>query len=430
MKSTHLTVVAVSAVLMALPGFSRELLEEFLSARLAENPVRYERAAKSMVEEAAEGKPLHQFLLAAVSDEADFPASARLPADVVEAYLKTNGRKILAIANDQDDALARYIFALGSNNISLLRRAAEGGNVYALTEYATRMIEDAKKMPGRPGKARAADRMKKAFRFFSRAAEKNDPSGFFNRGVCRLNGYGCKPSPQEAFEDFTRAAEMNHPGARNALGEMYRDGVAVERNLATAEAYFADSARVGNVYGCYNYAMFILSSDTAGTNTAKAVTLLEKAAKARYPKAMDEYAKCLYNSLTIDFSVTNNVTGEKLESMRSQLHTERTNACHQAIAWWYNAAAELSHTPSMVNLAKAFLEGKGVEKNELAAVSWLEKAAGLDSPEAMLMLAECHERGLGNFSPSRYNANWWRTKARAVKGDRNAMVWLGSNKLK
>ena len=395
-------VLAGSAV-----AFSQELIEEFLAARFAENPVRYERAAKAMVAEAAEGKPLHQFLLAAVSDEQSYPVTQRISAELQAEYLKTNRRRIAAIAEQKDNPLALYILFLENDNISYLKKAAEGDCVYALNELAMRMMDDARK---RNFAAGTSDILRKAFWYFSRAAEKNDASGYFNRGKCYMNGHGCKASNAEAFSDLSRASELNHPGAKNLLGEMYRDGISVEKNLQTAEEYFAASAKTGNPYGCYNHAMMILSSKAQNSDPSEAVKLLEKAAKARYPQAMDEYGKCLYNSIGIDASVTNN-------------H-------HQAVVWWYNAATEEKYAPAMVSLAKAFLEGKGVEKNELVAISWFEKAAYEGLPAAMVALAECHEKGRGNFTPSRYNANWWRTCARAAEGDRNAKVWLGSHNLK
>ncbi len=401
-----LTVFA-AALAGAFAAFSQELIEEFLAARFAENPVRYERAAKAMVSEAAEGKPLHQFLIAAVSDEPSYPASQRIPAELAAEYIRTNRRRIAAIAEQKDNPLALYILFLENGSASCLKRAAEGDCVYALNELAMRMVEDARR---RNFAAGTSDILRKAFWYFGRAAEKNDAAGYYGRGVCYMNGHGCKASNADAFSDLGRASELNHPGAKNLLGEMYRDGVGVERNLGTAEEYFAASARTGNPYGCYNYAMLILSSEAANKDKAEAVKLLEKAARFRLPQAMDEYGNCLYNSVGIDSSVTNN-------------H-------HQAVAWWYGAATEQKYAPAMVSLSKAFLEGKGVDRNETAAVSWLEKAAAEGLPAAMVALAECHEKGRGGFKPSRYNANWWRTCARAAEGDRNAKVWLGTHKLK
>ncbi len=47
----------------------------------------------------------------------------------------------------------------------------------------------------------------------------------------------------------------------------------------------------------------------------------------------------------------------------------------------------------------------------------------------MRSLDDCHDMGSGGLTTSHYNANWWRTKANAVAGDRNAWVWLSSHEL-
>jgi hypothetical protein len=47
----------------------------------------------------------------------------------------------------------------------------------------------------------------------------------------------------------------------------------------------------------------------------------------------------------------------------------------------------------------------------------------------MLHIAECCENGVGGLKKSHYNANWWKTRARAAEGDRLASVWISCHKL-
>ena len=58
------------------------------------------------------------------------------------------------------------------------------------------------------------------------------------------------------------------------------------------------------------------------------------------------------------------------------------------------------------------------------------RAADCGHVPSMFSLAECCENGIGGLEKSHYNANWWKTRAHAELGDRNARIWLGSNKLK
>jgi TPR repeat protein len=48
--------------------------------------------------------------------------------------------------------------------------------------------------------------------------------------------------------------------------------------------------------------------------------------------------------------------------------------------------------------------GKGVEKNEVEAVEWLQKGVNGDNGQAMVMLSLCYEKGLGGVKIDPKNA--------------------------
>lgn len=427
----HLLFILFAAVCAnAFSGdYAREVLEEFLDARGAESPVRYARAAKAVVTLASEGSALHQYVLAVVSKEADFPRSVKIDEKDVEHYLLRNRRKIARLAEKDDNALALYLLSLDRKDSKLLRKAAQGGNVYALNELGARIMTEVNTR--RHSVLSANKKFYESFEYFSRAADKRDPSALYNLGVCHLNGCGCTKDTAKAIENFTRAADMNHPRALNALGELYRDGVGVERDAAKALAFFADSARTGNSYGQYNYAMALLQdAGASGTNAVEAVSLLRKSALQRNLKAMNEYAKCLYDSVGVDFSATNELEGAEYDAAKLSLEKAGAERDRQAVSWWLHCADTMKHPESMYNLASCFMNGRGVERNAHAAVAWHSRAADLGHIPSMLALADCCEKGLGGLQKSHYNANWWKTRARAERGDRNARIWLGTHKLK
>lgn len=61
----------------------------------------------------------------------------------------------------------------------------------------------------------------------------------------------------------------------------------------------------------------------------------------------------------------------------------------------YNAAAELGYAPAQINLAMAYLNGKGVAQNDQAAFTWLQKAAEQNHPLAISNLGYCYSNGRG-----------------------------------
>ena len=434
-----------------------EVLDELFSARLSADPVRYARAAKVAFGFAKEGRSWHRFVLAALSREEDFPGEYRLDEPTRTDFLDRNRTAVKEYwKNDKADAVRRwreknvnYVLWLEKNNLKDLGKAAQDeklggdGNEYAMVETGLKLLMDAKEknMSGQNAKRR----LDAAFDCFYRAAYTRDSegddgykrlrnsSGLYNLGVCYQNGYGCSKNLGKARECFENAAKMGHPMALCAVGEMYRDGfaddgaVAVEKNFPLAMRYFEKSAATGNAYGQYSYAMALIQS---GTNDVKAVEQLEKSARQRNHAAMIEYARCLYDSVGAESSYTNRLRGAELQAALEKISRERAERDHKAVAWWYHCAENLKDPVAMQYLAKCFMEGRGVDKNEMAAVSWYTRGAELGHIPSMLSLAQCYDEGLGGLEKSHYNANWWRTRADAERGVRNAKIWLKSHKLR
>lgn len=408
--------------------YAREVLEEFLDARTAESPIRYERAAKALSILAAEDNFLHQYVLAVVSKEPKFPKSIKVADKDAEYYILRNRRKVFQMAEKEDNALAYFLIALDRNDKKLLSKAAKGGCVYALNELGLKLMTEVKTK--KHSVLNANKKYFEAFDYFTRASEKRDPTALYNLGFCYLNGYGCTKDINLAIENLTRASDMNNPQAMNALGVLYRDGVDVEGDLMKAFSYFAESAKLGNSDGQYNYAMALLNDKKgAVTNATKAVSILEKAAKQRNVEAMNEYARCLYESVGVGYSLTNELAGAEYEAAKALLEKQDAERAHQAISWWLYCADKIGYPPAMHNLAKSFMEGRGVDRNEQAAVVWYTRAAESRYIPSMLRLAECYDKGIGGLKESRYNANWWRTRAHAERGERDAKIWLSTHKL-
>ena len=61
----------------------------------------------------------------------------------------------------------------------------------------------------------------------------------------------------------------------------------------------------------------------------------------------------------------------------------------------YMKAAEMGYAPAYCNVANAYLNGDGVERNFDKAFEWLRKASDSGDTYAKLKLAECHKRGAG-----------------------------------
>ena len=435
-RKTLAAVCLSVAALAASAQNGRDDVALLLNARISGSTRIYESSARALASIASSSNNtqavLARFLLAVISTEPDAPKAAKLSPETRADYLAQSRNRILALAQkvDNPNPLAMYLLYLegGKFALSNLEKAARGDNVQALNELGSRLLAESLKW--KPNEERTLKRQRDCFGYFSRAAvNKNDPNGLYNVGVCHLNGWGAKKDTAVALEYLQKAAEQDQPRALELLGEMYRDGRGVDRDLVMSAKYFSRSSGLGYPKGMFEYANALLAGNGIEKNERRAVSLLKSAAESGLVDAMDGYAKCLYDSIGVKPVATNGLTGVELAKALDDNLAAASNRLHTAVSIWYHCASKRKFLPSMDNLATAFLEGRGVPRNERAAVGWYSKAANEGYVPAMRHLADCHDRGVGGLKASHYNANWWRTRANAVSGDRNAWVWLSAHEL-
>ena len=344
---------------------SSNAIIRLLNSRAAGSPKAYEEAARIVREDADRGGVLQQFVLAVISREADVPEAARLSDGTRDRYLASSRDKLRRLAELNDNPLAWYVLSMESNDMSMLERAAAGGNVQALNAFGTIRLTEAFKDVGIS--TNAMERIqKRAYKCFKWASDQGDANGFYNLGMCHMSGYGCKRDPKMAFDCFRTAAEAGHPEAINNLGGFFRDGIVVRKNPELSVVWFKKSSELGNEFGILNYALALLSGVGVEKNQTGGARLLRYLAERRsHAEGMNLYGMCL-------------------------------------------------------------LRGTGTDKDEESAVSWFEKSAAKGLPMAMDNLSSCYERGLG-VEPDARKALAWKMRARAAAGDRTAAEWLESN---
>lgn len=305
---------------------------------------------------------LQQFVLALISRENDAPESARLSASERERYFAASRDKIVRLANQNDNPLAWYLLSMESNDLAMLEKAASGGNVQALNALGTFRLTEVELDASAPSNV-VAETRSKAFKCFKQASDQGDVNGFYNLGVCYMNGYGCERDGKKAFDCFRVAAESGHAEAINNLGGFFRDGTMVSKNLKLSAIWFHKSAELNNEYGIFNYAQALLSGEGVKQNHAGAVKLLRHLSEKRSnPEGMCLYGMCL-------------------------------------------------------------LRGTGVDKDESAAFKWFLKSAEAGFPMAMTNVSDCYSFGTG-VTADPVKALEWKMRARAASGDRAAAEWV------
>lgn len=358
-----LVMLSVGAVPAGYADSSKAIVR-LLNSRAAGSPRAYAESARIVARDAAAGRPLQQFVIAVLSGNGELPDDVRLSDKKRDEYIAASRKRILRLAEEKGNPLAWYLLSLERNDLRFLKRAADGGNVQALNAWGTITLTEALRNPGVD--TNDIDRiLVKSFSYFKKAADQGDPNGFYNMGMCRLNGYGCAREPDLALQCFRSAASSGHPEAINNIGGFFRDGIVVEKNLEMAAKWFEKSSKMGNAFGQLNYALALLRGEGVEKNPELAAGMLKDAAVQGNAEAMNAYGMC------------------------------------------FNA-------------------GNGVDKNEAEAVRWFRVSAERGFPPAMDNLSSCYDLGLGVEKDSE-QAVIWKVRARAARGDRNAAVWLHQN---
>ncbi len=218
---------------------SEQALVTLLNSPTSTSPRLYAEAEAIVRREAKEGKPLQQFVIGVTTKDKAF----------AEKCLAHSRGRIEALAKKTNNSLAWYLISLDRNDMTALKKAAEGGNVQALNAYGTLLVQAATATRADSATNAQMKAVRRGYDCFRQAATKGDPNGFVNLGTCYLRGLGCPPNPVLAHECFMSAARAGHPEGMDYVAADYQLGVGVEKNerlsliwTMKAKAYRGDKA--------------------------------------------------------------------------------------------------------------------------------------------------------------------------------------------
>ncbi len=326
-----LVVFIMAGVALAADGRVEPILK-LLNSRASSSLRTYASAVTSVSAAARRGDLLSQYVVAVLSDAADWPTAARLTPREKARYLESTRERIRTLAEQENHAFAWYLLYLENREESCLQKAVDGGNVQALNAAGTRRLMAALQNP-EDDEAESVRRT--CFGYFKRAADQGDANGLNNLGLCRQNGWGCEKDEAAALDCFRKAAQQGHAEAVNNMGRFFREGIGVKRNLAVALRCFRLSAGQGNVSGELNYALALIRGEGVAADAEKGVAILESAAVRGEVEAMDCLSECYLTGV-----------GEiKPDAMKSTAWLMRARAARgdKAAAEWIRTYDENSH---------------------------------------------------------------------------------------
>jgi TPR repeat protein len=239
----------------------------------------------------------------------------------------------------------------------MLMRRANNGDPAAQQELGFRYFV---------GKGFSADTARAAY-WIGKAADQNMSIAEYNLGVFFNNGWGVPWDPFKAYERFKAAAKDSLPQGEFAYGLFFADNLVVPRNWQRA----------------YHW--------------------LKLAADARYEPAHKVIAEFIRRGIPL----TSDTTGGRTTPTQDSVSTGTVRSIEPLYLDY--GPDTTSHVDDLTLLNEAFREGnekfrealgvshildEGTEK-DTTALSVIQSAAGVGSPEALAVLGRCCKRGAG-----------------------------------
>jgi hypothetical protein len=280
--------------------------------------------------------------------------------------------------------------------LDLLIEAGKQGNAVALSTYGARLLNgdpDTKESPKLVKKDVAA-----ALKMFNDSAEKGLAAANRILGQIYENGVGqdgadVKQDVTKAFEYYTKAANGNDPQAlfrlgnafetgivkdpkakRDASGNFDKDNILIQPNPKSALDLYRLAAQNNLAEAFYNVGVYYETGTVVDKDPAKAFAFHMKAATAGIAQAMNRLAGLYANG-----------TGTTQDLV--------------AAAGWYQRAADMGFAPAQIALGILYEQGAGVRQSRTVAAGHYSDAAQQGNALAMLRLANLYAVGVVPGTP-------------------------------
>ena len=115
--------------------------------------------------------------------------------------------------------------------------------------------------------------------------EKQDPKLLYQLGEVYRRGQGLDSNPTEAFRWHSKAAERNHAPSQSMLGYLYRNGIGTAENAAQAASWYQRAADQNYALAQFNLGSLYRKGYGVPQNNARARALYRQAAKNGSPQA-------------------------------------------------------------------------------------------------------------------------------------------------
>lgn len=208
----------------------------------------------------------------------------------------------------------------------------------------------------------------KAKQYYERAAEHDHPNALCNLGIMYSQGHGVETDAQLGALLIRQAADQGQPNAQLTIAGMYFDGEGVEQDYVKAFEYY----ELAELNGLSDAKISLGHMHLGGLGTkkdeVKAAELFEEMGRRGNTQCQYLAGKLAYEG-----------------------HTPEGTPDAERAAYWFLKAAEGGDADAMVQMAKMYQEGEGVEQSDHQSIVMMGRAALAGDNNALSEIARYSE---------------------------------------
>ena len=237
-------------------------------------------------------------------------------------------------------------------------------------------------------------------------ADSGDAAAQFEVGRALLLGQGVSRDEKKAFEWFSKAAEQDHAESIAGLAVIYREGRIVAKDEERARALFERAAEGGSLMAAYNLGIMFMNGVGGRTDCSRGRRLMEKAAEVDFKSSRRDLALAYYHSAMelqdsssyqrayfwAEKAASNgDPQAQNLLGVLYQ-HGKGIGQDNNKAALWYERSARQGNAKAQANLGDLYALGKGVKTDAIQALMWFYLSADQNEVTAINSLAD-YEKG-------------------------------------
>ena len=206
--------------------------------------------------------------------------------------------------------------------------------------------------------------------------KRGDLNALASAGMMKIKGVGSTGRAEEGLRTLRECALRGSADAYLTLGDLYREGEYVQKDINAAVFNYERGAKSGSIEACEILGDIYTAGKEIARDFVKALSFYDKAAS---------------------------LGSQKGERRRNEIIAERERLYNNAVQSessaekfkLYAIASAMGHAKAMTSLAECYEKGIGTEKDGVAAYNFYLEAAELSENGALIPLGKCYLNGFG-----------------------------------